>query len=475
MYLPEAFQKKMKAILGEEYDDFLAGFEKPRHYGLRVNIAKITVEEFKELVPFHLTQIPWVENGFYYEEEDAPTRHPYYYAGLYYIQEPSAMTTASRLPVGPGERVLDLCAAPGGKATELGAKLFGEGLLVANDISASRVKALLKNIEVMGIPNSFLLNEVPAKIAEQFPAYFDKILVDAPCSGEGMFRKNEAACEEWNPENVRLCAERQDGILDCAASMLAPGGRIVYSTCTFAPAENEGSMTRFLLRHPEFHIVEVKKAEGMSAGVPEWAYFGEKMGQVLPEIAQTIRLWPQHLKGEGHYLAVLEKEGTLRQGYCRNGEEKGIPAKDLKVPGKGIVEFLDFAKDTFDPQTLAGLEKNGTYLKFGDQLYLAPKGMPSVKGLKVLRPGLHLGTVKKNRMEPSHALALALKKEQVRYTADLASDGEVIRGYLNGGTFSYEGEKGWYLIMADGFSSGWGKLAGGIMKNHYPKGLRKMW
>ena len=172
MYLPEAFQKKMKAILGEEYDDFLAGFEKPRHYGLRVNTAKITVEEFKELVPFHLTQIPWVENGFYYEEEDAPTRHPYYYAGLYYIQEPSAMTTASRLPVGPGERVLDLCAAPGGKATELGAKLFGEGLLVANDISASRVKALLKNIEVMGIPNSFLLNEVPAKIAEQFPAYF---------------------------------------------------------------------------------------------------------------------------------------------------------------------------------------------------------------------------------------------------------------------------------------------------------------
>ena len=166
MYLPEAFQKKMKAILGEEYDDFLAGFEKPRHYGLRVNTAKITVEEFKELVPFHLTQIPWVENGFYYEEEDAPTRHPYYYAGLYYIQEPSAMTTASRLPVGPGERVLDLCAAPGGKATELGAKLFGEGLLVANDISASRVKALLKNIEVMGIPNSFLLNEVPAKIAE---------------------------------------------------------------------------------------------------------------------------------------------------------------------------------------------------------------------------------------------------------------------------------------------------------------------
>lgn len=382
------------------------------------------------------------------------------------------------------EWILDLCAAPGGKSTQIAARMHEmytsgkwkeQGLLICNEIHPARAKILSENVERMGIANAMVTNETPQRLAEMFEDYFTRILVDAPCSGEGMFRKNEAACEEWNPENVSLCAERQDGILDCAASMLAPGGRIVYSTCTFAPAENEGSMTRFLLRHPEFHIVEVKKAEGMSAGVPEWAYFGEEKGQVLPEIAQTIRLWPQHLKGEGHYLAVLEKEGTLRQGYCRNGEEKGIPAKDLKVPGKGIVEFLDFAKDTLDPQTLAGLEKNGTYVKFGDQLYLAPKGMPSVKGLKVLRPGLHLGTVKKNRMEPSHALALALKKEQVRYTADLASDGEVIRGYLNGGTFSYEGEKGWYLIMADGFSTGWGKLAGGIMKNHYPKGLRKMW
>ncbi|MBD8939310.1 MAG: RsmB/NOP family class I SAM-dependent RNA methyltransferase, partial [Lachnospiraceae bacterium] len=205
MYLPEAFQKKMKAILGEEYDDFLAGFEKPRHYGLRVNTAKITVEEFKELVPFHLTQIPWVENGFYYEEEDAPTRHPYYYAGLYYIQEPSAMTPASILPVMQGEHVLDLCAAPGGKATALGAKLAGEGLLVANDISASRAKALLKNLEIFGIRNSFVTNAYPAKLAEQFAGAFDKILVDAPCSGEGMFRKDLANARVWSLEKVKEC------------------------------------------------------------------------------------------------------------------------------------------------------------------------------------------------------------------------------------------------------------------------------
>ena len=207
MNLPEAFTDKMKGILKEEYEDFLAGFDRPRHVGLRVNTAKISVEEFVKLVPFHLTPVPWVENGFYYKEEDAPTRHPYYFAGLYYIQEPSAMTTASRLPVEPGDRVLDLCAAPGGKATELGARLLGEGVLVANDISASRVKALLKNIEIMGIPNSFLLNEVPAKIAEQFQEYFDKILVDAPCSGEGMFRKNPEAARVWTEKKPLECAK----------------------------------------------------------------------------------------------------------------------------------------------------------------------------------------------------------------------------------------------------------------------------
>ena len=473
--LPEQFCVRMKEMLGEEYAAFYASYDLPKYQALRINPLKTERDTFLLQAPFSLNRVPWTTNGYYYSGNDQPGRHPYHEAGVYYIQEPSAMAPAEYLMAEPGERILDLCAAPGGKSTQIACSMQGEGLIVCNEIHPARAKILSENVERMGIANAMVTNESPQRLAEVFEDYFTRILVDAPCSGEGMFRKNEAACEEWNPENVRLCAERQDGILDCAASMLAPGGRIVYSTCTFAPAENEGSMTRFLLRHPEFHIVEVKKAEGMSAGVPEWAYFGEKMGQVLPEIAQTIRLWPQHLKGEGHYLAVLEKEGTLRQGYCRNGEEKGIPAKDLKVPGKGIVEFLDFAKDTFDPQTLAGLEKNGTYLKFGDQLYLAPKGMPSVKGLKVLRPGLHLGTVKKNRMEPSHALALALKKEQVRYTADLASDGEVIRGYLNGGTFSYEGEKGWYLIMADGFSTGWGKLAGGIMKNHYPKGLRKMW
>ena len=288
-------------------------------------------------------------------------------------------------------------------------------------------------------------------------------MVDAPCSGEGMFRKNEEACEQWSTQNVELCADRQDEILDCAASMLAGGGRLVYSTCTFAPAEDEGSIGRFLERHPEFYVEEVPLAEGMSHG--------------LGELSATIRLWPHKLRGEGHYVAVLRKEGTLADGgsgLLKNGYENGLAAGDSKSAAAGIPEYLAFAGETFAGDALekyAGRECR--YLKFGEQLYRIPEGMPSVKGLKVLRPGLHLGTAKKGRFEPSHALALTLHAADVLHTMDLPSDGREIRGYLNGETFPAQGEKGWYLITVDGYSTGWGKLAGGIMKNHYPKGLRK--
>ena len=309
----------------------------------------------------------------------------------------------------------------------------------------------------MGIQNALVTNETPESLAEYFIEYFDRILVDAPCSGEGMFRKNEDAGAEWSPENVVLCAKRQAGILDCAASMLRPGGRIVYSTCTFAPDENEGSVSRFLERHPEFFIVKVEKRNGMSGGVPEWTKNPAK------GIEDTIRLWPHKLEGEGHYLAVLEKSKEAEsgyRGYCKNGEQEGLKEKDCK-------EYLEFSEQFLKKKL------TGTLLKFGDQIYLAPEGTPTLKGLKVLRPGLHLGTAKKNRFEPSHALALALNPADVKYSVDLSSDGSEIRSYLNGQTLNREGEKGWYLITVDGYSTGWGKMAGGIIKNHYPKGLRK--
>lgn len=458
MHLPEKFQKEMEILLGDEYQAFKESYDRQPENGLRLNRRKVTGEEFLTRTPFLLKKIPWIDNGYTYGI-GTPAKDPYYYAGLYYLQEPSAMTPANRLSPEPGDYVLDLCAAPGGKATELGAKLNGEGLLLANDISNSRAKALLKNLELMGIPNIYVTSETSEKLAKILPEFFDKILVDAPCSGEGMFRKNEDAMTEWSKENVMLCAERQDGILSHAASMLRPGGRLVYSTCTFAPEENEGSISRFLEKHPEFSIVAVEKWDGMSAGVPEW------ISRPADGIGHTIRLWPHRLKGEGHYLAVLKKAGELPDDYrggCRSGEQTGLKEKDCKE----CMEFLD---------TYFKKKPTGILVKFGDQIYLAPEGVPSLKGLKVLRPGLHLGTVKKNRFEPSHALALASKVSDVTYSTDLPSDGAEIRAYLNGQTINREGEKGWYLITTDGYSIGWGKLAGGIMKNHYPKGLRKNW
>ena len=299
--LPQEFLERMEHMLGEEYPAFLQSYEEPRKFGLRVNTMKISVEEFQRLAPFHLTPIPWIPNGFYYEREDDPARHPFYYAGLYYLQEPSAMTPASVLPVMPGEHVLDLCAAPGGKATALGAKLAGEGLLVANDISASRAKALLKNLEIFGIRNSFVTNAYPAKLAEQFAGAFDKILVDAPCSGEGMFRKDLANARVWSLEKVKECAKTQHEIIRQAVSMLKPGGLLLYSTCTFSPEENEQTIASLLQEHPELQLVELPWYEGFAHGRPELA-------DGNPELTKCVRIFPHRMAGEGHFLALLYKK-----------------------------------------------------------------------------------------------------------------------------------------------------------------------
>ena len=483
--LPEKFIERMKSDLGEECDSFLESLDGDRYQALRINSIK--GQNFQNLEEdgekegkskegrekcscfFHLTPVPWAKNGFYYEAEDAPGKHPYHEAGVYYIQEPSAMAPAGLLEVQPGEHVLDLCAAPGGKSTQLGAAMKGQGLLVCNEINPSRAKILSENVERMGIVNALVTNETADRLAEVFPDYFDKILVDAPCSGEGMFRKNEEAGKEWSPENVAMCAERQDEILDCAAAMLRQGGRMVYSTCTFAIEEDEGSIARFLMRHPEIHVIRVENQ------IPEGTILvpgqTEHIEELQSQLQNTIRLWPHRLKGEGHYAAVLQKDGDTTPGYHAlsvNGLEKGISPKEY-------TDYLSFEKENLR------IHLTGKFYKFGDQLYLMPEEMPSLKGLKVLRPGLHLGTLKKNRFEPSHALALALNAEQVAHSLNLSAESDEIRDYLKGQTLNTSvieglqkgGEKGWYLVCVDGFSTGWGKFAGGILKNHYPKGLRK--
>ena len=470
--LPVDFCDRMKKMLGDEYEAFIASYEKPKFQSLRLNPLKGDSQDFFEKNPFNLKKVPWTTNGYYYSEEDFPGKHPYHEAGVYYIQEPSAMAPAEYLEAKPGERILDLCAAPGGKSTQIACSMQGKGLIVCNEIHPVRAKILSENVERMGVRTAIVTNETPQRLADHFEDYFDRILVDAPCSGEGMFRKNEEACTEWSLLNVELCAARQDEILDCAASMLRPGGRLVYSTCTFAPAENEGSISRFLAKHEEFEIVPIdKKALGIPEGCDGIPGCVEKPA---PGITGTLRLWPHKLRGEGHYAAVLQKKGELPEGYqpvSATGPEKGIPAKNLT---KDWAEYFNFAKETFsEEQTIkAGLCTAGEgFLAFGDNLYRMPERMPGVKGLKVLRPGLHLGTLKKNRFEPAHALALALRPEDVKHVWKLSV--EEAAAYLKGQTFSAEGEKGWYLICVDGCSLGWGKLAGGVMKNHYPKGLRK--
>lgn len=480
--LPQAFLERMQGLLGSEYEEFLASFDHEKYQALRLNPLKggalgkqsddIGVIEDKLQETFHLQPVPWSKNGYYYEKEDQPGKHPWHEAGLYYIQEPSAQAVVTMLSPQPGERILDLCAAPGGKSTQAASAMAGEGLLITNEIHPARAKILSENVERMGIRNACVLNETPEHLADIFEEYFDRILVDAPCSGEGMFRKNEVASEEWSPENVQLCADRQDGILECAARMLVPGGRLVYSTCTFAPAENEGSISRFLAKHEEFEIVPIDKE---ALGIPEGCDgMSDSVENPAPGIEGTLRLWPHKLKGEGHYAAALQKRGELPQGYHpvgATGLEKGIPAKNLT---KDWTEYFAFAKEIFSDTSVVGkqlCDPESGFLAFGDNLYAMPEELPAVKGLKVMRPGLHLGTLKKNRFEPAHALALALQPEDVKHVWDLTV--EEAAAYLKGQTFAAEGEKGWYLICVDGISLGWGKLAGGIMKNHYPKGLRK--
>ena len=339
MYLPEKFERKMQDILGDEYQEYVDCYEAPRYYGLRVNTKKISVEDFVRICPFEIRPIPWIENGFYYDgAQISPAKHPYYAAGLYYLQEPSAMTPANRLPVEPGDRVLDVCAAPGGKATELGAKLQGQGVLVANDISSSRAKGLLKNIEMFGIGNVLVLSEEPGRLVEYFRGYFDKILIDAPCSGEGMFRKDKKMVKAWEEHGPEFFSKLQRSIITQAAEMLRPGGMLLYSTCTFDGLENEGTIGYLLEQYPEFTIEEIRPYEGFCAGMPGlWK-------KDIPDLKKTVRIFPHKMKGEGHYIALLRKNG---EHEMMSGGSKKRPKK-LAEELEAFLAQVDWEKAGID-------------------------------------------------------------------------------------------------------------------------------
>ncbi|GAX90622.1 RsmF rRNA methyltransferase first C-terminal domain-containing protein [Effusibacillus lacus] len=449
--LPQPFISRMSDLLGTEYELFSQSYENPKTMGLRVNTLKISAEEFLAISPFRLEPVPWAPEGFYYEAEESPGKHVYHTAGLYYIQEPSAMAIAPGLAPEPGERVLDLCAAPGGKTTHLAAYMKGRGILVANEFVAGRAKVLAENVERLGVRNAVIFNEHPAKLAAAFPGWFDRILVDAPCSGEGMFRKDPAACEEWSLENVVHCAIRQLDILEEAAKMLRPGGKLVYSTCTFSPEENESVLDRFLDTHPEFRLLPFPNASCFSPGRPEW-------GKGRPELQHAVRLWPHRIRGEGHFSALLEKT---------DGAEPGVVPLQTKVQSEAVSLLNAFMRESL-MEPIPGTQ----LLLQGENLYSTPGDLPDVKRLKWVRPGLHLGEVKKKRFEPSHTLAMTLSsKEVVRFISLQPDDPEVAR-YLRGETLSATTPDGWTLVCVHQFPLGWGKVVNGTLKNHYPKGLR---
>ncbi|WP_019534954.1 RsmB/NOP family class I SAM-dependent RNA methyltransferase [Paenibacillus ginsengihumi] len=583
--LPGTFLGRMERLLGDGFPDFLASYKEQRQYGLRVNTLKISPDALQEIAGVGLQPVPWCPTGFYYSEADRPGKHPLYHAGLYYIQEPSAMAPVELLDVLPGDRVLDLCAAPGGKSTQIAAKLGGQGVLVVNDVHPDRVKALVKNIELSGVRNAVVLNDDPGKLQHAFKDWFDKILIDAPCSGEGMFRKEEDMAKAWRPDWTDKYAEMQRQLLRQAAAMLKPGGRLVYSTCTFSPEENERMIAAFLDEHPEFAAVETGSGtaagrEDWLPGRPDWAE-GRRAGETV----RTARLWPHRLRGEGHFAAALERRGLdirggqappggpaacaaaaagglAGSGLARTGEGAGAAMRlepepeagaspagargdeaagrtaaeraagggsaataggkrgaDAAPAGRGRAEriaagrgraaggqdrgarperrggraphsgsasadalelFRQFAAEQLAVPA-AGLIAEP--LVRGEHLCAAPAGLPELAGIRVIRPGWYLGSARRGRFEPAHALALGLKADEALRSARLPLGDERVIRYLRGETISLAKEelrlageraqaKGYALVCAGDYPLGWAKWQDGLLKNEYPPGWR---
>lgn len=485
--LPEEFLNKMKELLGESYEEYTASFSEAPHYGLRVNRLKLDADLFRRMVSWTLRPVPWIENGFYYEESEVrPSRHPYYAAGLYYLQEPSAMTPANLLPVTPGDCVLDLCAAPGGKSTELAAKLQGTGLLFSNDISNSRAKALLKNLELAGAANICVASETPEKLARSLEGFFDKILVDAPCSGEGMFRRDPDMVKSYREKGPDYYCELQKEIARQAVRMLKPGGMMVYSTCTFDEREDEGVIRYLLAEFPELTLVPLEQKDGFEPGIG---------------LSECVRLFPHQIRGEGHFIALMQKwNGSMSESNKISGNPGGadnvrkteqkaedtgaLPGKTFK-PSKAlqpVLEFLGSLHKEFAPERLYQKNENVYYLP--EPIAAAGKetscgrGRNLLQSIRYLRTGLLLGEIKNGRFEPSQALAMSLKKEEAQNVLNLDSGDERVLRYLKGETVALTEEEqgskhsGFVLVCTDGFPLGWAKRAGGNLKNKYYPGWR---
>lgn len=454
MQLPAAFIEKYQRLLGDEAPAFFASFDQPSHSGFRTNPLK-DGQPTASLAG--ATPIEHVANGWRGKVDGKSLDHV---TGWVYSQEPSAMTVAEIADPQPGERVLDLCAAPGGKSTQLIAKMGDQGLLVANEIFKKRAAVLAENLERWGAKQAVVTNAAPDQLEPHFPDFFDRIVIDAPCSGEGMFRKEPAGLEYWHPDYPAECANRQRKILASAMTMLKPSGTLVYSTCTFAPEEDEQIIAWLLQEYPHLELVPIEKAPGMDDGRPDWA-------DGNPDLAKCGRIFPHHFAGEGHFFAKLvDTRPAPASAPAKKTKKKGKAPVDAqlrltKAEAGLVLDWLTEMIPDYHPQRL---------VKFGSQVYAVPEAMPALTDLSLQRPGLHLGTLKKNRFEPAHALALASRPVEVTNLAEL--DLDQWRQYVHGDTVPVEAAKGWALVVCEGHACGWGKVVNGTLKNFYPKGLR---
>ena len=434
--LPQNFIDRMqKQLPKNEWEAFFAVYANEKPFkGVRINRLKGETERICAMLPFIGEKIEWVQAGYYTSDEKLGAS-PFHHAGLFYSQEPSAMCAVPRLQVQAGEKVLDLCSAPGGKATQIAEYMQGQGILVCNEPISSRAKILSQNIERMGVKNAVVTNEMPSALAKKLPEYFDKILVDAPCSGEGMFRKNtQEAVAEWSDENVTLCSIRQAEILHEASKMLKVGGRLVYSTCTFSVQEDEEQAQNFVTSHPEFVLLEQDK------------------------------LYPHKVAGEGHFVAVFEKiaQGEKSEIPVRIREHKRFVSRETEKI------YREFERKFFNVPFATNLhEVKGV-------LYDLPKGVFELQGLSLLRAGVRLGEMKNGRFEPNHALCMAVRADECANILNYAIHDTRVEKFLRGETIDDESAKqGWCLVCVQGYPLGLGKAVGGVVKNHLPKGIRK--
>jgi NOL1/NOP2/sun family putative RNA methylase len=473
MSLPADFKRRMQTLLGAEAEELFDALAQPAVTGLRVNTLKLRPEAFQKMwtsemgIQFNesananaLMPVPWCPTGFVISNDVKTGKHPFHAAGLYYLQEPSAMAVAEALAPQPGELLLDLAAAPGGKTTHIVALTDNKSIVVANEISSGRTKALSENLERIGVTQSVITNEEISELAKHWGGVFDRVLLDAPCSGEGMFRKSSEALEMWSERNVLGCAKRQGSLIDDAAKLVKTGGYLVYSTCTFAPEENEHVIANFLKDHPEFELCDIGLA-GATHGRPDW----------LPpdlqnlDVSKTIRLFPHQVLGEGHFVAKMQKTNG-EHGVFKSAVFNPVPREIEK-------QWLEFCHATFSKQPFQDMQLT----MFGEKLFAVPENVPHLRGLKALRTGVWLGNLEgskhKPRFEPSHSLALALKREELGERLELSPDGEALKQYLQGLELESGGKDGWLIITVVGFPLGWGRRSKGIVKNAYPKGLRQ--